>query len=327
MLPETMRSLEVSALEGPDSMSLVEKPVPSPKPGQVILKVHAAGLNYADVMQTRGLYVGGPKAPYVPGLECAGEVVAVGEGVSLPLGTRLMGMGGRTFAEYVALPAAMLMPLPDSWSFEQGAAFPIQWLTAHGCLRTCGRLKEGETVLVHAAAGGVGSAAVRLAKHYGAKVFATASSAEKLALAKKDGADVLINYTEEDFVSVIKEHTDGKGVDLILEMVGGETFLKNIDAVKSFGRIVVFGSASAKQAKVDNVRMIFQPVEYIGYHLSIMARTRPDLFMAQMKEVNGLIKEGVISPYAPTVHSLEEGASVLHAMENRKTTGKLVFTP
>lgn len=326
-LPQEMQVVSVPAFEGPSAARTESRPVPSPRPGQLLLRVHAAGINYADVMQTRGLYVGGPKPPYVAGVEAAGEVVAVGDGVDVPLGTRMLGAGPAAFAEFVAWPAAALAPIPESWSFEQGAAFFVQWYSAHGCLRTVGRLRAGEWVLVHAAAGGVGSAAIRLAKHFGAHVIATASSSEKLERAQAMGADVLVNYSEDDFVEATRRATKGQGADLILEMVGGETFKRNLDAVRSFGRIVVFGSASAQSAQVDNVSLIFRPMELLGYHLQILMDRRPDLFREEVAEIQQLIADGVILPEAPSVYTYDEASAALSALEERKTTGKLVLRP
>jgi NADPH2:quinone reductase len=326
-LPTTMRAAVVEKLEGPGALSIVERPVPSPGPGEVLIKVEAAGLNYADVAQSAGAYPGGPAAPYISGVEACGEVVAVGEGAGYRVGDKVIGAGGSAFAEYVAWPSAALFPRPPHWSAGQGASFFVQWLTAHGCLRTIGQLKEGETVLVHAAAGGVGQAAVRIAKHFGAKVIATASTAEKLAIAEKLGADVCVNYTSEDFVKACRDATGGQGVDLILEMVGGETFEKNLRAVRSFGRIVVFGAASNEQRTVDNVSLIFKPVVLAGYHLSILAAKRPDLFMAELAEVQELIAKGVIAPEEPTSRPLNELAAAMIDLQARKTTGKVVLIP
>ena len=328
--PSSMRVLEVTEYSGPDAVRLAERPVPEPKPGQALIRVRAAGINFADAMQTRGLYVGGPKSPYVAGLEACGEIVRLGDPNSTePLGpnSRVMGFGPAAFAEYVVWPVRSLMALPDGWSFTQGAAFPVQWLTAHGCLKICGRIRAGETVLIHAAAGGVGTAAIRLAKHYGATVIATASSAAKLDVARQHGADHLVNYVEQDFVAEVKRLTSGRGVDLILEMVGGETFLKNVEAIVPYGRIVVFGAASAKQASVTNVDLVFRPVEFIGYHLLVMAMRRPDLFAAQLAEISQLMAAGVARPDEPRAIPLADGALALRELEARQTTGKLVLVP
>ncbi len=329
-VPQTMRVLEVSALDGPAAVRVAERPVPVPQPGHALVRVRAAGLNFADTMMTRGLYVGGPKPPFVAGLEACGEVVALGDGGGsppFPIGSRVMGYGAGAFAEYVSLPVQALMPLPAGWTDAQGAAFPIQWLTAHGCLRICGRLKAGETVLVHAAAGGVGTAAIRLAKHFGARVVATASTAEKLEIARRHGADELINYQNEDFAVAAKRLTGGRGVDLILEMVGGETFAKNLQAVVPYGRIVVFGAASAQPASVNNVQLVFNPVEVIGYHLLVMAFKRPDLFAQQMAEITDLLARGVATPEEPRTYPLADGARAFADLESRRSTGKLLLVP
>ena len=322
-----MRAFEIAETNGPSAARVVAAEVPAPAKHQALVKVGAAGVNFADVMQSRGLYQGGPEAPYVGGIEAAGEVVSVGEGTSIAVGSRVMGFGPRAFAEYVCWNEAGLLPLPEGWSFAQGAAFPVQWLTAHGCLKVCGRLQPGESVLIHAAAGGVGQAAVRLAKHYGARVFATASSSEKLEVARKLGADELIDYQSEDFVEIVRERTGGRGVDLVLEMVGGDTFRKNLHATVPFGRIVVFGSASAELAKVENRELIFRPVELIGYHLGVMQQRRPDLLMRQLAEVRELIESGVVKPDAPTEYALSDGARALADLDSRRTTGKLVLVP
>lgn len=328
MSTQLMRALEVSSKAGPETIALVERPVPSPGPREVLIRVAAAGLNFADVMQSRGLYPGGPEPPYLAGLEAAGEIVEVGDEVDgWFVGDQVMGFGSSAFAEYVAWPARALLGVPHDWTMTQAAAFPIQWLTAHACLRTVGRLRAEESVLVHAAAGGVGSAAVRLAKHFGARVFATASTAEKLDYARQLGADVTINYREEEFADVVLAETNGQGVDLVLEMVGGKTFKENLRCVRPYGRVVVFGSASAKAAGIHNVGLVFQPIEVLGYHLVVMMRKRPDLFAQQLEEVGKLIEEGAITPDEPLTYSLANGVEALLALENRETLGKLVLVP
>ncbi len=321
-----MRAIQVESLGGPRAARLIDVARPEPGAGEVLVRVRAAGINYADVMQSLGEYVNGPAAPYIAGLEAAGEVVAVGAGAQLAEGARVMGFGTAAFAEFVSWPATNLFPVPEAWSFGQAASFPVQWLTAHGCLRVCGRLKAGETVLIHAAAGGVGTAAVRLAKRYGARVIAAASSAAKLELARRHGAQELIDTSRQDFVAEVKRITAGRGADLILEMVGGETFDRNFEAAVPFGRIVVYGAASGALASVSNRQMIFRPVELIGYHIVGMAVNRPDLLQRDLEEVFALIAAGVIVPDEPTSYALEQAPEALSALQARKTTGKLVLT-
>jgi NADPH2:quinone reductase len=200
-------------------------------------------------------------------------------------------------------------------------------MTAFAALRTFGRLAEGESVLIHAAAGGVGQAAVRLAKHFGARVFATASTGEKLNIARRLGADELINYAEQDFVAEVKARTGGRGVDPILESVGGETFVKNFAASVPFGRIVVYG-VSAGRATVDNVSLLFHhPVHLIGLNMAILGMQRPDLFPQLIAEFMPLLTTGVVHPEEPTTFPLADGPRVLADLEQRKTVGKLVLVP
>lgn len=326
-IPRTMRAALVTSKEGPRALALVEREVPSPREGEVLLRVRAAGVNYADCAQSRGHYVGGPTPPYVPGLEVCGDVVARGDGVTIDEGARVIATGLGSFAEYMRVRASSVMPLPKTWTPEQGASFFVAWMTAYGCLHTCGQLARGQTVVVHAAAGGVGQAAIRLAKHAGARVIATASSTEKLAVAKKLGADVLVDYTKDDFVQAARDATGGEGADLVLEMVGGDVFEASLAAVRPFGRVVVFGAASGRPADANNVNLIFRPVSVIGFHLTVLAEKRPDLFMAAMQGMHALIAEGVVVPDGITTYPLDDVARALVDMESRTTTGKLVIVP
>lgn len=322
-----MRVLEVPALEGPAAAHITERDARTPVGDQLLIKVAAAGINYADVAQTRGMYPGGPKAPYVGGMEMAGTVVEAGPESPVPVGTRVMGMGTMAFAEYVCWPTNAIFPTPANWTDTQAAAFPVQWLTAHACLRTVGRIQAGDNVLIHAAAGGVGTAAIKLAKHFGAYVIGTAGSAEKCARVLENGANAAINYREQDFVEEVNTITHGDGIDLALEMIGGDTFRKNLATLRPYGRMVVYGAATNEQANIGNVQIIFKPVEIIGYHLMVMMQKRPDLFAQQWTEMVSLIAQGVVLPDEPTVVPLAEGAAALARMEARETTGKVVLTP
>jgi NADPH2:quinone reductase len=323
-----MKALRIQSLDGPKAAHLVEMSMPEPRSGQVLVRVEAAGLNYSDVAQSHGEYPGGPQPPFVAGSEMAGEVVAVGDGVEdFSPGDAVMGVGSKAFAEYAVWNAAALFKRPPDWSAPQGAAFLIAWLTAHGCLRTVGRLQKDETVLIHAAAGGVGQAACRIANHFGARVIGTSTSSEKLEAIKGAGAHHAINTRDDDFVEKTLELTGGQGADLILEMVGGDVFRKNLKAQRAFGRMVVYGAASGESANVNNVHLIFKPVEVIGYHLSVLMRKRPDLFAEEMTEVMALIKAGVMKPDEPTQIPLADGAQALADMRARKTRGKVVLIP
>ena len=215
-------------------------------------------------------------------------------------------------------------PLPEGWSDAKGAALWTAWYTAAGALKQLGEVQPGEWVLIHAAAGGVGQAATKLAKHFGAKVIATASSPAKLERARAAGADVLVDYTKEDLVAAVEAATDGQGADLILEMVGGETYRKNFEAVRPQGRIVVYGLSSGERASIDNHELVFEyPVKLMGLNMG----KRPEYFAPLFGLMEELIADGVVDPDAPVEHGLEEVAGVLRGLEARTTVGKHVFVP
>jgi NADPH2:quinone reductase len=323
-LPNTMQAVEVPSFDGPTAMRIVDRPVPRPGTGEVLIKVLAAGVNFADAMQTRGTYAHGPKPPHIAGFEACGEIVAIGGGdVSWPIGAKVLVFGQGTFAELMTCNARMLLPLPEGWSPAQGAAMSANWYTAYAALRLVADVKPGQSVLIHAAAGGVGQAAVRLAKHFGARVFATASTPDKLAAVKQLGADELINYVEEDFVAAVKEKTGGRGVDIILESAGGDVFRKNFEAVVPYGKIIVYG-VSGGTSSISNDELLFKyPVQLIGLNLALQTQ-----FMgAIIPELGKLIAAKVIDPAEPTKHPLAEAARVVSDIETRKTMGKHVLVP
>ncbi|PSQ34928.1 NADPH:quinone reductase, partial [Halobacteriales archaeon QS_9_70_65] len=240
----TTRAVEVTEFGDAGTMTVREVEPPEPEAGEVRIEVRAAGINFADIMQRRGHYHGGPEPPYRPGMEVAGVIDAVGEGVDRETGEAVVSLvDGGGYAGYAVADARGLLEIPGEMGFEAAAGFPVQWLTAHNCLFEWGDVEAGETVLVHAAAGGVGSAAVQLADEAGAEVIGTASTDEKLATASDLGMDHGIRYTETDFVDRVEEFTDGEGVDLVLDGIGGETTDRSLDALRSFGRMVSFGAA------------------------------------------------------------------------------------
>jgi len=235
-----MRAIRFHSLGEPDVLKLEETPDPTPQPGQVVVRVRAAGVNFADTRFRRGTYFVRPRFPQIPGMELAGEVSALGEGVAaFKIGDRVMGLGAGAYAELAPARVDDLVAIPDGLDFATAAALPVQGITAHHLLGLAGRLAKGERVLVHAAAGGVGTLAVQLAKRFGAaQVIATASSAEKLDLARSLGADVGIDYTTTDVVAAVKDATGGAGVDIVLEILGGQAALeRNLKCLGSFGRM------------------------------------------------------------------------------------------
>ncbi|WP_228122300.1 alcohol dehydrogenase catalytic domain-containing protein [Saccharothrix syringae] len=319
MNPNTMRALRQTSTAGPRDLRLVDDvPVPTPGPGEVLVRVTAAGVNFADVMQTRGTYGGGPRPPYTAGFEAAGEVVAPGPGTTAPaVGAHVVGTGSGAFAEYAVLEAGSTMPVPEGWADEQALGLVLNWATALAALRPLGRVAAGETVLVRAAAGGVGQAAVRLAKHYGATVVATASPG-KHEVVRALGADRVLDYGDCDAVGP---------VDLVLESVGA-SFAASLRAARPVtGRVVVYGEAGG-EAAVTNRQLVFEhQVHVIGLHVGVLAREAPEVFAGLVDELAALRGAGVLTPGRPVVHGLADGPRVLAALEARATVGKQVLKP
>ncbi|WP_254531765.1 quinone oxidoreductase family protein [Natrinema gelatinilyticum] len=324
-----MKAIEVDAYGDSDELSVVDVQTPEPNAGEVRIDIEAAGINFADIMQRRGHYPGGPEPPYVPGMEAAGTVDAVGEGVDdLTEGDRVVTMldtGG--YAESVTADAGMLFPIPDAMSFEEAAGFPVQFLTAHACLFEWGGLEAGESVLIQAAAGGVGTAAVQLASNADAEVFGTASTQEKLDLAADLGCDHPINYTETDFREVVDEETDGEGVDLVLESVGDDVFDRSLDAMAHFGRMVTYGVASGVPAEVSNQRLLFENKTVSGFHLGQAAMHDPSRVMQAVPGLTEGLASGDLEVVLGEAFALEDAAEAHQYIEDRKSSGKIVLKP
>ncbi|MGH3146770.1 MAG: quinone oxidoreductase family protein, partial [Rubrobacter sp.] len=294
-----------------------------------LIEVRSAGVNYADTMRRRNRYLTRQELPFVPGSEVAGVVAEVGEGLDdVSVGDRvvtLLGTGG--YADYAVAPAQGLIPLPEGLDFDEAAAIPLQGLTAYHIIKTSGALEEGESVLVHAAAGGVGTLAVQMARLLGAgKVIATASTEEKRALARSLGADVLIDYSQEDWPEKVREATEGKGADVILEMVGGEFPEKNLRCLNVFGRMVVYGAASGERGTVQPETLMNKCHSVVGFWL-VPITGRPDLLVPSLQEVLGWISSGDLQLTIGATYPLEKAAEAHADLEGRKTTGKLLLHP
>jgi len=322
-----MRAAQVTSYGGRESLEIGETARPDPGAGEVRIEVQAAGVNFADIMQRRGHYHGGPTPPYVPGLEVAGVVDAVGEGAGNDPGERVVAMvDGGGYAEYAIADAAGVLPIPEGLSFEEGAGFPVQFLTAHNCLHEWGGLEADESVLIHAAAGGVGTAAVQIAREAGAEVFGTASTAEKLDRAAELGCDHPINYEDDDFVAAIDEQTD-HGVDLVLDGVGGETTARSLDALKHFGRMVVYGAASGTPGRPQTDDILFGNYEVIGYHLGRATQLQPMKVMGAVPELSEMLAAGDLVVQFDRAFDLDDAADAHEYVESRQSMGKVVITP
>ncbi|MET7364332.1 NADPH:quinone oxidoreductase family protein [Streptomyces sp. NPDC005566] len=324
----TVRALVQQSHRGPRDLTLTtDIRLPAPGPGEYLIRVGAAGVNFADVMQTRGTYGGGPQAPYVAGFEAAGEIVGVGPDVAGPLrlGTHVVGAGPGAFAQYMTLPAAGVLPVPSGWSDAGALGLVLNWATALAALKPLGGIEAGEVVLVHAAAGGVGQAAVRLARHYGARVIATASP-EKHDTVEALGADEVLDSRRPDLAAEITRLTGG--VDLVLESVGQATFEVSLSVARPFtGRVVVFGAASGDATLTTHDLVFTHPVQIKGLHIGALAVAAPSLYRSLIVELEALIAGGVYPPGTPQVHPLAEGPAVLRQLEAGRTLGKLALDP
>jgi NADPH2:quinone reductase len=322
-----MRAIQVTEFGDSGVIERTEQDIPEPGDGQVRIEVRAAGINFADIMQRRGHYHGGPQPPYTPGMEVAGVVDAVGDGVGREVGDRVVSMvDGGGYADYAIADAMGLMDIPGEMSFEEAAGFPVQYLTAHNCLFEWGGLEEGDSVLIHAAAGGVGTAAVQLASNAGAEVFGTASTREKLDKAASLGCDHPINYTEEDFVEVCKAETD-YGVDMVLDGIGGDTTEQSLDALKEFGTLVVYGAASGRPGEPPTDKLLFGNVTVEGYHLGRGIERKPMKVMGAVPELTELLGDGTLEVQVGETFDLEDAAEAHQYIEDRKSSGKVVLTP
>lgn len=302
-------------------------PRPVAGPGEYLIRVGAAGMNFADVMQTRGIYGGGPRPPYVAGFEAAGEIVAVGPKVAagLPLGSHVVGTGPGAYAQYMTMPAAQAVPVPSGWTDAQALGLVLNWATALAALKPIGQIEAGETVLVHAGAGGVGQAAVRLARHYGARVIATASPF-KHDIVKACGAEAVLDRAAGDLADQILRLSGG--VDLVLESVGRATLPISLAVTKPFsGRIVVFGAASGDATLTTKELVFSHQVQVKGLHIGALASAVPSVYRALLDEIDALIAQGVYRPGTPQIHSLAEGPGVLRELEAGRTHGKHAIDP
>jgi len=323
-----VKAIVVDSPGDPEVMHLAEVPDPSPGPGEVLVRAHATAVNRADTLQRRGFYPPPPGASEIIGMEVAGEVAGLGEGVDgWTVGDRVMALlAGGGYAELVAIPAGQLMPVPQGMSWTDAAAIPECFLTAHDNLFTRGRLTAGETVLIHGGGGGVGTAAIQLAHRAGARVLVTAGSAGKLERCRELGADAGINHREEDFVVRARELTGGDGVDVILDVMGASYLARNLDALAIEGRLVIIGLQGGTISDIDLNAMLRRRLTVIATTL----RGRPVEQKAEI--VRRFVEDGLegfaggsLRPVVDRVLPLAEAAAAHRAMEAGENVGKLVL--
>jgi len=325
-----MPAIEIAAPGGPEQLRLTTRALPRPGDGEVLLKVAAAGVNRPDVLQRLGQYPPPPGASDIPGLEVAGEVVALGENVTgLKLGdevTALLSGGG--YAAYAAAAAPLCLPVPKGLSLTEAAALPETFFTVWTNLFERGRLKAGETVLVHGGTSGIGTTAIQLAKAFGARVYATAGSADKARACEQLGAVRGIDYKSEDFVAVVKAETDNRGVDLILDIIAGSYVSRNLEAAAVDGRIVVIGLLGGPRAEVKMHLIMTKRLTITGSTLRARTVAQKAAVAAGVREhVWPLIEAGRVRPLIESTFPLGEAAAAHRLMESSGHIGKIVLIP
>jgi NADPH2:quinone reductase len=323
-----MKAIVFAQTGGPEVLTLGDVPKPDVRPGMALIKVHAIGVNFADIRFRQGTYVAKPKLPDTPGMEAAGVIEAVGEGVTdLRPGMRVAAFTVKSYAEYCQAPEPMVIPLPDSVSFVEGAAFPIQVMTAYHMLHTADSTGPGKTVLVHSAAGGVGLAAVQLAKVAGARVFGTVSSDAKTKLVQEHGADAVINYVTQKFADEVLKLTDGRGVDLILDAVGKPTFEEGLRCLAPLGHLILYGRAGGPTDPLNVAALSAKSQKVSGFMVPTITRGFPEKTRESSERCFALMREGRLRLHIGKTFPLAEAAEAHRYLESRQSTGKLVLVP
>ncbi|MBL0897971.1 MAG: NADPH:quinone oxidoreductase family protein [Reyranella sp.] len=324
-----MRAVVCDRLGDPSVLKIEERPVPVVGPGEIVVKVGAASVNFPDVLTVSGEYQHKPELPFVPGMEGAGIVHAVGPGVTkwAPGDRVIFGVRPGAFAEFVKLEATgNLMKLPAGWSFAEGAGFRVAAQTAYHSLVHRAALKKGETLLVHGASGGVGLAAVQLGRHLGARVIATGSDAARLSVVRASGADEVVNYRTGDFVAAVKGLTDGKGADVIYDPVGGEVLEKSVRAAAYGARLLVVGFTSGGPSKLMSNHILIKGLSVLGVRAGeTILRLSPELGRDYVEELPRLAALGVMRPNISHRFPMEQVADAFRALIDRKVVGKAVI--
>ncbi|HKV53122.1 MAG TPA: quinone oxidoreductase [Candidatus Binataceae bacterium] len=322
-----MKAIQFKEVGGPEVMKIVDIPKPEVRPRMIRVRNHAIGVNFADNFFRQGTYQIKPKLPDTPGMETAGVIDEVGPEVEgWKPGMRVAGLGLKGYAEYSLCYANQTILLPDFVGFEEGAAFPIQTLTAWFMMHVAHNLTPGRTVLVHSAAGGVGLVAIQIAKAAGARVIGTVSSDAKIAVAKQYGADDVINYETHDFAKEAMRLTEGKGIDLNLDAIGKPTFEKGLECAAPFGHILLYGRAGGPPDKLEVGRLFQKAVKVSGFVL-LTASSQHHLMKQGIDACFQMMKEGKLKMVIGKTYPLEQAPEAHRFMESRQSVGKLVLVP
>ena len=322
-----MRAVVCRAFGPIDGLELGEMPAPALPEDGVRIRVRAAGINFADILVVAGTYQEKPALPFVPGLELAGEIVEAGpKATRFRIGQRVMAtVGTGAFAEEAVARENEVFPLPDGMDFVTGAAFPVAYGTAHLGLTHRAALKAGEILMVHGAAGGVGLAAVEIGKAVGATVIATASSAEKLALARAHGADHTIDYTKEDVRARLRDIAP-RGVDVALDPVGGDAFTASLRTIGWEGRIIIVGFAGGTVPQIPANHLLVKNASAMGFYWGAYRAREPERVRASMAEAASWAVAGKLRPHVSATLKLADAAAGLKLLADRKATGKVILT-
>jgi NADPH2:quinone reductase len=325
-----VKAVVIARPGGPEVLELRDTAMPEPAAGEILVRIRAAGINRADILQRMGQYPAPPGSPAnIPGLEFAGEVAALGTGAEAwEVGDRVMGLvPGGGYAEFVAVHEALLMRVPASWSFEDAAAVPEAFMTAHDALISRMLLEPGERLLIHAVGSGVGTAAVQLARAIHARTFGTSRSAAKLERARTLGLEVAIDTSREDFVEVVRRETGGAGVDVILDLVGGPVLAGNVQALARGGRMIVVGLMGGRSAAIDLGAVLNKRLTIVGTVLRARSlEEKIAVTSAFVREVLPLLEGGMIHPLVERSYPLAEAAAAHRHLESNGVFGKLVLT-
>lgn len=329
MNPDTMTAIAITQPGGPEVLRPVTLPVPRPAPGEVLIKLAAAGVNRPDVMQRLGLYPPPPGAPETPGLEAAGTIVALGEGVARwQVGDQVMALlGGGGYAQYAVAPGPQCLPVPSGLSMVEAAAIPETFFTVWTNVFERGGLKAGERFLVHGGASGIGTTAIQLASALGATVFTTVGGADKVAPLVALGAAHVIDYKTQDFVEVIKAETAKRGVDVVLDMVGGDYVQRNISAMATEGRLVYIAFQNGAQVEINLLPLMLKRLTLTGSTLRIRSVAEKGAIAAALEAtVWPLLTAGKVKPLIDRTYPLADAAGAHARMDDRGHIGKIVLT-
>lgn len=318
----------VRTLDGPKALEREDFEVPQPGAGEYLIRVAAVGINFFDDLITRGMYQRKPELPFAPGAELSGTIEAAGEGRKLAVGTRVMALvDSGAYTSHIVVSAERVFAIPDSMPFEEAAGFGIVYQTSYFGLVHRAAIQAGETALIHAAAGGVGLAAVQIAKALGAKVLATAGSEAKLDLAKANGADVGIPYRDATWPKQVLAATEGRGADVIYDPVGGDIFDASSKCIAFGGRLVVVGFASGRIPSIAMNRVLLKNIAVTGLHWGAYFDRQPELVHEAHAALCKLYEAGKIRPVVSQTRPLEEATAAIEELTSRRSTGKVVLTP